>query len=148
MTKIKMRVRIWGNRGVPSKNEWIWVKWPVWISLNRKQNSSKKSAGTTKLVPRSVSLLPLSFCRLTHLCGFWLEVSFQSHAFAILIGRINFLRVKNIDRFSGCLLHLYVCHNTPCLPSKTVYILCFCVWNGPKRLQNFLVGQTGCIMGD
>ena len=30
-----------------SKNEWIWVKWPVWIGLNRKQNSSDKTAGTT-----------------------------------------------------------------------------------------------------
>ena len=97
-----------------SKNEWIWVKWPVWISLNRKQNSSKKSAGTTKLMPRSVSILPLSFCRLTHLCGYWLEVSFQSHAFAILIGRINFLHVSktsiaSLVAFSICtsaIIHL------------------------------------------
>ena len=131
------------------KNEWIWVKWPVWISLNRKQNSSDKTAGTTKLMSRCVSLLPLSFCRLTHLCGFWLEASFQSHAFSILIGRINFLHVSktsiaSLVAFSICtsaIIHL-VC------PPKLCISFIFVFEMVPSALQNFWVGQTGCIMGD
>ena len=128
------------------KNEWIWVKWPVWISLNRKQNSSDKTAGTTKLMPRSVSLLPLSFCRLTHLCGFWLEASFQSHAFSILIGRINFLHVSktsiaSLVAFSICtsaIIHL-VC------PPKLCISFIFVFEMVPRGCKIFGWGKQGVL---